>query len=350
MRKQRKLFALILVVALQVAGMASISTSAAQQGKAVEEYIISVIPSYLKAYGFDLDGISYSNPYPVLNAENDATMYFFKRENSIIAKMLVIKKGNSYSSRFDTSVDFFNELYYNNISFALTASEDEVCIVCEKGLDFLETKRYNINVISEISEEASPLAFENELFFGSQARMNPEIVSLSGVRSMGGNNASGICWAISVAMMVNYKKGTAYTGSDIVSQCSNSSYVKLPGYGNPSGTIEWVRAAYSLNQIQINDNAGGLAYGRLYYLLSNDKPVHMDFYRKSNGTAVGHAVVLCGTYWDGNTLVYTFCDPNYADDKVAVSQDKAAYDDATKVKFVTKTGTEYNECTHAYYY
>lgn len=349
LRKQRRFLVLILVTVLQVSGVGSIRANAAAQENTTEEYIVSVISSYLQAYGLAMDGISYSNPYPVLNAENDAVMYFFKRENTIIAKMLVIKQGNHYSSRFDTSIHIFNKLYCNNISFALTAVEDDVYIVCEKGLDFLGTKEYDINVIYGTPEEACTLVFNDELFFAPQARMNPEIVSLSGVRSMGGND-SGICWAISVAMLVNYKKGTAYTGSDIVRQCSNSGYAKLPGYGSPSGTIEWVRAAYTLNQIQINDNAGGLAYGRLYYLLSGNKPVHMDFYRYVNGTAAGHAVVLCGTYWDGNTLVYTFCDPNYADDKVAVSQDKAAYDDASKVKFVSIIGTEYSECTHVYYY
>ena len=276
-------------------------------------------------------------------------MYFVKKQDRIVAKMLVVRTENGYSSRFDTSVGIIDEFYHKNIPFALTVLEDDIFVAYDGGLVSMGENDHRRGERLGPGGEYTALTFWKELVSGTQAQMNPEITTLNGVRSMGGNDSREICWAISVAMMVNYKKGTAYTGNDIVNQCSDSIYTQIPGYGSPRGTVEWVRAAYTMNKVPISDNAGGLAYGRLYYLLSDNKPVHMDFYGYVNGKLNGHAVVLCGTYWDGNTLVYTFCDPNYADDKVAVLQDKAAYDNAGKVKFVSRTGIELNECTHVYY-
>lgn len=86
------------------------------------------------------------------------------------------------------------------------------------------------------------------------------------------------------------------------------------------------------------------------------KPIHYDFY--ISGTSAGHAVVLCGSYYDSTRLTYYFADPNEynvssgEDNTVTVSvlQNISAYNNSSMIRYVTSGGTVYDLCTHTYHY
>lgn len=217
---------------------------------------------------------------------------------------------------------------------------DSKIIVLYKNPD----RNVTLSQADVMSVQKEKLVFANTLSSTKQLRANPELKQLSVARVENVSiNGTGQCWAASIAMMTNYKKGTTLTATNIYNKCLNSSY--YPSYGVPRGTIEWVRYAYTANGISITDQVGGISYARIYSLLNNNIPMHMDFYTSSG---VGHAVVLCGSYYDGNTLIYTFRDPNNAN-TVSVAQDLSAVTDATYIKY-NSGSTLYATCTHTYYY
>lgn len=334
---------LLLIMILQVTNVQTVMVLADDANYEEIKYVMEQLPVYCAIYDICEESVSICAPYVVTDVNNRVVskLYIIKAADVIVGKMCVIYENGQYHSRFDDMVEGFREMELRGVEFAVTINEYGEMIL-RTGDISLDCKK--LEVIIE-------LELENKLglsMYSARASVVPEITSLN-VISDGQN--PGICWAVATAMMVNYKKGTSYAGADIVAQCNNSpNYEEIKEQvGEVAGAVEWVREAYRLNGVSITDDTRGLIYARYYSLLSNNMPVHIDFYIQASYGAIGHAVVLCGTYWDGNTLVYTFADPNVAGKKVAVTQNIAAYNNGELIKYVTLGEVVYDECTHIYY-
>ncbi len=314
-------------------------------------YLNSVLNAYLNSNGIKSDGLMISDAVPVqlLDDSDEQNIYFLKKNSVIIAKISIIKKDGQYYSCFDTDVKEFNNIYQNSSTISLVKKNNTIfALINSSAIVLYKNPYYDVTLTQSDKNfiKAIDFTFSTSLPRTVQPLGNPEVMQLT-VPGVGNVKINGVgqCWAASTAMMVNYKNGTNLTATNIYNKCLNSGLVG--SLGTPSGTIEWVRAAYSFYNISIYDQVGGLIYPRIYSLLSNNDPIHMDYYNTSSGS--GHAVVLCGSYYDGNTLVYKYRDPNSPTEFKSVAQSLSAVTDASYLKY-TDGLTLYDLCTHTYYY
>jgi staphopain A len=326
-------------------------------------YLDSVLYAYLAANGIEVDGIAISSAVPVQMLDNSdvENIYFLKRNHEILAKLAVTSRAGTYYSCFDMDVKEINDIYQEDLTIALVKKRNTIFALMGSTQITLYKNPYESVILSQADKsiiKKEKITFIKELSQTFQARNGSEYIkldaSIASSPEVGGLlnvtrvpnvtiGGAGQCWAASTAAMLNYKNGTSLTAPDIYNKCLNSGFVGT--YGTPCGSIEWVRKVYSLYGVSIVDQTGGIIYARIYSLLSSNKPVQMDYY-SSSGT--GHTVVLCGSYYDGNTLVYTFRDPNKSS-TVSVTQSLSAATNASFIKY-NDGSTLYDECTHTYYY
>lgn len=346
MKILKRLFALIITISI-LGGNVNVVQAETIQDETV--YLNSVINAYLVSNGIYSDGIVISNAIPVqmLDSSDQQNIYLLKRNSVIIAKIAIIRKDNQYSSCFDTDTKEFNSIYRKNAEVSLVKKNHAIfALIDSKTVVLYENpdKNVTLNQADLKSMKKEKVVFGNSLSQTIQPLNSTELKQLNVARVPNVTiNGAGQCWAASTAMMVNYKKGTALTATDIYNKCVISDLIKF--YGTPRGTIEWVRYSYGAYGISIVNQAGGIIYPRIYSLLSNNVPIHMDFYSSSGS---GHALVLCGSYYDGSNLVYIFRDPN-KENTVSVVQSLSAVTDATYIKY-NDGSTLYDTCTHTYYY
>lgn len=238
---------------------------------------------YKKGFAKELNNLynnSPKNPY-VLVYINDALVAFDKENKIIVEKpKYIIKKYNSKKNLKE-------ECKLNN-------------------LDILkEIKKKNIKV-KNLTNPSNMLGVNDAQIYSIQSNSESKNLSVPIVpnQTIDGN---GICWAASMASVVNYKKGTSYTAKDIYDKYGNFTDAWYKHVENGYKDEGLSHAKFVNNDIGIN---------KLKSEINNDRPV--DTYMKILDNSAAHEVVVRG-YYDFNTSSPTeskyasIMDPNQSD-------------------------------------
>ncbi len=314
-------------------------------------YASSVLGAYLSINSIEMDDVKISNPIPVITLHNndliDKTVFFVMEDDAIKGKLIVEEIDGKYYSCFDCDIDEFQDM-----SQIAVYQKETSLIYYVDGQQLIYNDGDNIlnqNLVYKEYPSYVEVKFYDLVLTGLKTRGTPEVVSLS-VPYVANSTYSGkgICWAACVAMDYGYRTGYSVTAVQVVDKCIRSSYFQ----GTlPSGDSYWTTSAYALYNRSVSYNSGGLIYARVYSLLSSGKTVHVSLSNMSNPSdenAINHAVLITGSYYDGNTLVYNLRDPNRST-VVSVSQSLSVADNASQFVYVTSGGTKYINWYRTFY-
>ncbi len=317
--------AMAAVMSVTMAGVmpaaAEESTENIMEYSTFEEYVEYAIPHYIRAQSVEVDGaFYYSNPieiYDINDIEGGSigNCVFLFDDDEIIGKMQVWEIDGEYASVFDTYItDEIRGSFEDNYAIALgyfgedIYSYDEVVgIALLDGVEFEECPDYELPLNGSISKAASMNLAAIPAPYAASASVN-----ITHVRNQQCDYADKhwLCRAACVAMMVNYRNGDSLTTKDVWRAMKTSSNP------DPEDDIATVKGAFDKYDYSYNVYSKSISASEVLGALSLDKPVYIEINgnKTSDGSAVCHAVVICGISIDNATstlanITYTVDDP-----------------------------------------
>lgn len=127
-----------------------------------------------------------------------------------------------------------------------------------------------------------------------------------------------ICWAASMASILNHVSGTSYTARDVAD---------ATGKGLNGATYNEVNSYYTGTYNMSVTGAGTMTSSKVAECLNNGQPIQV-FHFPSSGS--GHSLVLTGMVQVSSDLFYVYMDPNYSSYR-SIEVITAAKTDGTKV-------------------
>ena len=292
----------------------------------IEEYVEYAIPHYIRAQAVKIDGTFYYSNFIDIFDINDidsgsiGDCVFLFDDDEIIGKMQVWQVDGEYASVFDTYItDEIRSSFEKNYSIALGYFGEDIYSYDEvvgsafvDGPAFEECPNYALPLNESISKAASMDLAAIPAPYAASAS-----VDISHVRNQQCDFADKhwLCWAACIAMMVNYRNGDSLTTKDVWRAMITSSNP------DPEGDIATVKGAFDKYDYSYNVYSKGISASETLGALSLDKPVYIEINgnKTSDGSAVCHAVVICGISIDNATstsanITYTVDDPTSGSD------------------------------------
>lgn len=110
-----------------------------------------------------------------------------------------------------------------------------------------------------------------------------------------------ICWAASMASIMNYVNGTSYTATNVAN---------ATGKGFNTATYDEVKSYYTdIYHMSITE-AGAMTSSKVYECLDNGQPIQVCHYQNPNTVHMGHSMVLTGAFQISSDLFYVYMDPD----------------------------------------
>lgn len=262
----------------------------------------------------ELDDTYIGNPFYVYDSSTDNEIFYYpiisNVDNKIILVVTVMDTNNGWTIEYNTNlVDPLNDInyasgeyiFYNeNGSIIADNSESRVVLetneTTENDSDFTKKDFYEkVTAISSKIKTLKEIDTEDNTkinSFGIDLGYTPGLVIIDtsttkGARCSLYNEAStgsyNICWAASVATIVNYIKGTSYTAKNICTHM-DLPYSEQNGYVSLDALNDYVsgyEAQIASKSIIKND-------------IDNKKPLFMICVPEDGGS--GHSTVLYGYY------------------------------------------------------
>lgn len=229
--------------------------------------------------------------------------------------MQVWEIDGEYASVFDTYItDEIRGSFEDNYAIALGYLREDIYSYDEvvgsallDGVGFEECPDYELPLNGSISKAASMNLAAIPAPYAASASVN-----ITHVRNQQCDYADKhwLCRAACVAMMVNYRNGDSLTTKDVWRAMKTSSNP------DPGDDIATVKGAFDKYDYSYNVYSKSISASEVLGALSLDKPVYIEINgnKTSDGSAVCHAVVICGISIDNATstlanITYTVDDP-----------------------------------------
>ena len=302
-------------------------------GSDMDAYAAGIIGDMLMINGYEnLNDITISNGIAITDIENptqtDKKMYFALDNSEIIGTLIVECIKDEYYSSFTLGAkEEIYEAYSENEAFALFNQAS--CLIMRTSTDnkiiennnFVELDADSLNYptvsLTRVREENTHIcsSIDNLDIIGtanvlsaSSGAYTVTDIYVPFVHNAIGPNGKGICWAASIASILNYRIGTNYTAISLY----NRLWAVING-SNPSdppvGNARWTGLAFAINNVEYTDHSA-LSGAQISNILSSDRPIYMGLSGVDNsGESHGHAVVLEGIYV-GAANFYLIVDSN----------------------------------------
>ncbi len=127
-----------------------------------------------------------------------------------------------------------------------------------------------------------------------------------------------ICWAASMASILNYVNGTSYTAVNVAN---------ATGKGLNGASYNEVKSYYTGTYKMSVTGTGAMTSSKVFECLNNGQPIQV-FHLPSSG--VGHSLVLTGAFQISSDVFYVYMDPNYSSYR-SIEVVAAAKSDGTKM-------------------
>lgn len=317
----------------------------------IDDYVASVMPGYLDINGFNSTSeISISKGITIKNWDSNKdtkVIYFVIKNSKVIGKLLVNKsEDGSFQSSFDMDdLTEFEECIKADKEFVLGSSKGRLVLYKDKKFNNLE----DVNSLGNVSIDEIKIEEKNFNKIKKNSILTNKIKNhKNSVRAMSLTthvldvpftsnstiNGVGICWAASVASIVNYLKGMTYDAKTIYYIVAATNV--LVGGDSPAGNVECIKKAFSLCGAPVNQGSN-LSFSSVSSVLGTNQPIYMSLYdSKAN---VGHGVVLKGAVYLGTSnSFYLLMDPNKSS-TVSVALSSSALESGSSFTYVTSNYT-----------
>lgn len=368
----KKIMALMLcAVMLFSSGVYGVKAS----GSGMNAYAAGIIGDMLMINGYEnLDDITISNGIAITDIENpaqtDKKMYFALDNSEIIGTLIVECIEDEYYCSFTLGVEEeIYEAYSESEAFALFCQDG--CLIMRTSTDkkIIENNNYveldadslnyptvaltrvyakNTNICRSI-DNLDIIGTANVLSASSGAYTVTDIY-VPFVANGLSPNGEGLCWAASMASILNYKIGTNYTANSLY----NRLWAVINGCNpsdRPTGNARWICLAFAINNVDYTHEENALSGVQISNILSADRPICMGLNGVDNlDKPYGHTVVLEGIYV-GAVNFYLIVDSNITNSTgnvITVSVSDAALNNGANFVYTTG-GITYNNWVEAFY-
>lgn len=328
-------------------------------------YIDSVLPGYLDAMvanGTNAKSVTISNPMEIYDINGDSSdkyAVFVLSDDEIIGQLTIdcvdgqfessltvadylIKVNDAYKN--NEALAFINcnnnFIMYNGVNADILIDDDCACDLCKQTekMDYRISacnEKYDFVTLKKIIPESFVGKVNCPSGFTSNRTLTNYMLSIPIVKnSTNPVDGKGLCWAASIASVVNYKKSTSHTAYGLFMICWNS--VQNSNSNIPVGTVSWIKKAYALCNVSVsftNDNITGNIMASHIYL---NRPVQLGLFQ--NSTGIGHSVVVTGITNLSTSGYYYFMDPNI-NGYVTAPVSASAWSNGDNFKYVTSSIT-----------
>lgn len=320
-------------------------------------YVNSIIPdlAQLPDVTFPEDGVMVSQPYAIIDSDNNTNYIFFLFDGSTCIGEVSVSysDGNFYSSFLSCELDAVSDVYTNSVPFYLLSDNDVIWLCTATSREIIvgnqRTEEYEESVAQSSNETITtnisyvPLTLSLVLITkvarssglpSSSATLDVPYVanySLNG----------GLCWAAATASVVRYLRGN--TTVDALSVYNTL----VMEYGSAAGYSETVRRGLYLYGVSgYVASTSSISYQTAAQKIDAGYPVIMSMgIAPGDGTGC-HFVVLCGymSYSDGSDYIQIL-DSNVPDGKIWIT----FYRDTNTIRYVASTYT-YTQWFETVYY
>lgn len=200
---------------------------------------------------------------------------------------------------------------------ALVVNEDSIQFINDEGetetLAFFEDSAAPAALSLAPDVECSQIVPVTAIQEVSKSRAYGEDSGAVGVKYVPQGNHN-LCWAASMASILNYLKGTNYGAMSL------ASYLDAPDKGESITLCQyWYIHIFDVNAIYVNNK---LSYDVVYNNAHSGKPIqaHVEGWDAQH-ERYGHAVVVRGCYISNSVVYYRIMDPNYGFVSVQMNSD-----------------------------
>lgn len=290
----------------------------------MNEYVNLAMSNYIIAAGLDISSnFSITSGIPIFN-EGELTplgyAVYLVSDDGTVGEMNVFCCGNSFSSDFS--------LIPNLTTTSFT--QNDLCVILNNGGKWLCFENNDVvPLIENCSYELAPTDCSqyasvtlNDFDINSECLIAPldDIGATIGSVSLNVshvsnnyavNGGNGICWAATIAMKVNFLKGTNYSALDIYNYAKNN----LNSTVGSMTTVQNLYSAFGISVTATNNQTNFLTNQEAWNILKNSgSPIDLAIYGYENSSGTGteryHQVLLTGMTIGSTGLSYQFFCPN----------------------------------------
>ena len=330
MSKFTKHICVLLTIAI-IAGCMVLSSFALDRSETISfgeetlnNYVLNEVGKYIGMSEEIIDEnaeYSVSNAYTVVGSSNSELRIFFTFKNSqCIGQFNVVFENGKYNGTyFGGNLSIVTEELENQNPFALYYSNNRLYLMDSKSsyvlrgqsesdpifLSVLEKKELSLHTVKfSINKTTySPMAATYKLL---------QVPIMPAEKTPLELEPSGLCWAVSVASIIRYKKSPNYSnliGADVYIEVANylaKNNVKVEGEINS----KYVKEAFEAYDVPMSFKNSGISFYTVKNHINANKPIYAGISVQSNRVC-GHAIVVCG-YEENNDgqYFYTVMDCN----------------------------------------
>lgn len=295
-------------------------------------YVSSIIPDLVKLPDVDLpsSGISISQPFAILNDEDDSNYAVFLFTNQSCNGLLIVNivDGDFHASFVNYELaDVFNA-YKDGMAFSLLALENAI-VMCTTTENTIIFGRYD----DDSNHQSVATYCEENMELASSCRQMVKLTLVPSViesRSYGTPSTSAsldvpyvanaqvngaeLCWAAATASVVRYLRGGSVTATEIYNRVSTV----IP---SPTGTTNSVLRGLSFYGINnYSSQSTSISFVAMTRQIDAGYPLVLAFMGTSQSVPAAHGVVVCGYMCESDGSVYLqFVDSNVEQGKVWIT-------------------------------
>lgn len=309
----------------------------------VDEYVMQIAPKHIAILLQNSQNYNYTNysitrgirQYNLVNNElvgSNTYYYLIYGNENIIAVLVAVNNvdGEIYTNLTDSYAQILDQELENGMN-------ENIMIATDSSLYMLRANNDLILLESTEKNPSRPSITYNDIEIDCDYTDIDETTTLdvSAIPMLTSNisinvpivrqYSDPICWAASMASILNYTNGTSLTAKEVAN---------ATGHGIDGATYSEVKEYYSSTYNMSVTGAGTLSSTVVATQLNKGKPIQV-FHFPSSGT--GHSMVLAGLSQLSSDVFYVYMDPNSSSYRT-VSVSQAALTDGTKVA-VTVGGT-----------